>query len=90
MVTSQDVLLNDGRTLRVHDSANGDERGAFTLLWHHGSPQTGALLEPLLVAAAERGIRLLSYGRPSYGGSSPLLGRDVGRPHPMCDNWPTR
>lgn len=47
------------------------------MLWHHGSPQTGAPLVPLLSAAAERGIRLLSYGRPSYGGSSPHPGRDV-------------
>ncbi|POH59684.1 alpha/beta hydrolase, partial [Cryobacterium zongtaii] len=48
------------------------------MLWHHGSPQTGALLEPLLAAAAQRRIRLISYGRPSYGGSTPLPGRTVG------------
>ncbi|PVU84128.1 alpha/beta hydrolase [Cellulomonas sp. WB94] len=47
------------------------------MVWHHGSPQTGALLPPLLSAAAARGIRLVSSGRPSYGGSSPLPGRDV-------------
>lgn len=47
------------------------------MLWHHGSPQTGAPLEPLVSAAAARGIRLLSYGRPSYGGSSPHPGRSV-------------
>ena len=47
------------------------------MLWHHGSPQTGAPLEPLVVAAAARGIRLLSDARPSYGGSSPKPGRDV-------------
>lgn len=78
MVTSQDIRLNDGRTLRIHDSSDGDADSALTVVWHHGSPQTGALLEPLLMAAAGRDIRLLSYGRPSYGGSSPLLGRDVG------------
>ncbi|WEO78834.1 alpha/beta hydrolase [Cryobacterium sp. SO2] len=50
----------------------------LTVLWQHGSPQTGALLEPLLAAAAQRGIRMLSYGRPSYGGSTPLPGRTVG------------
>jgi pimeloyl-ACP methyl ester carboxylesterase len=49
----------------------------LTVLWHHGSPQTGALLAPLLAAAAERGVRLVSYGRPSYGGSSPRLDRTV-------------
>ena len=58
----------------MYDSGAGD---ALTVLWHHGTPQTGALLEPLVSAAAARGIRLVSYGRPNYGGSSPLPGRDV-------------
>jgi pimeloyl-ACP methyl ester carboxylesterase len=60
----------------VHDSGSSSAE-AFTVLWHHGSPQTGAPLAPLLSAAAERGIRLLSYGRPSYGGSTPQVGRNV-------------
>lgn len=79
MVIEQDVKLSDGRTLRTYDSGGelGDAGDAFTVVWHHGSPQTGAPLEPLLSAAAERGIRLVSYGRPSYGGSSPLPGRNV-------------
>lgn len=76
MLTSQDIRLRDGRSLRAHDSAPG-EGGAFTLLWHHGSPQTGAPLEPLLRAAGDRRIRLISYGRPSYGGSLPRPGRNV-------------
>src|SRR5215217_1906823 len=73
MVPPRDLQLHDGRTLRVHDAGGPDD--AFVLVWHHGSPQTGALLEPLVAAAAARGIRLVSYARPSYGGSSPL-------PHP--------
>jgi pimeloyl-ACP methyl ester carboxylesterase len=77
MTTTQDLRLADGRTVRVHDSAEGRETEAFTLLWHTGSPQTGALLEPLARAAAERGIRLFSYGRPSYGGSTSHRGRNV-------------
>ena len=78
MVSTQNLLLSDGRTLRVHDSADAHSHvHAFTVLWHHGSPQTGALLDPLLAAAAARGIRLLSYGRPGYGGSTGLLGRTV-------------
>jgi pimeloyl-ACP methyl ester carboxylesterase len=76
VVAARDVRLDDGRTLRAYDS--GPVAGeAFALLWHHGSPQTGALLEPLLSAAAARSIRLLSYARPSYGGSSHRPGRDV-------------
>lgn len=80
MVTSRNVPLRDGRILRVHDSgadAAGDRPDAVTVLWHHGSPQTGAPLEPLLRAAAVRGIRLVSYGRAGYGGSSPQPGRSV-------------
>lgn len=76
MATVQDVRLDDGRTIRVHDT--GPAAGArLTIVWHHGSPQTGAPLEPVAAAAAERGIRLVSYGRPSYGGSTPFRGRDV-------------
>ena len=73
MVTERDLTLGDGRTLHVYDSG-GD---GFTVLWHHGSPQTGRLLAPLLEAARQRGIRLLGYGRPSYGGSTPAPGRTV-------------
>jgi pimeloyl-ACP methyl ester carboxylesterase len=77
MVLTQDLRLADGRVLMVHDTGAGAAPDAVTLLWHHGSPQTGALLEPLVSAAAARGIRLLAYGRPSYGGSGPHPGRDV-------------
>jgi pimeloyl-ACP methyl ester carboxylesterase len=69
------VDLEDGRTLRAYDSGASEE---FAIVWHHGSPQTGRPLEPLLEAAATRGIRLVSYGRPSYGRSTPNPGRDVG------------
>jgi pimeloyl-ACP methyl ester carboxylesterase len=74
MVSEREIELADGRLLHVHDS---DDGGVLTVLWHHGSPQTGALLEPVLGAARARGVRLVSYGRPSYGGSSPHPGRDV-------------
>jgi pimeloyl-ACP methyl ester carboxylesterase len=76
VASERDLRLEDGRTLRAYDSG-ADSADPFTVVWHHGSPQTGAPLEPLLSAAARRGIRLLSYGRPSYGGSSPNPGRDV-------------
>lgn len=83
MISERDVRLPDDRVVRVHDTGDVHDTGgvhapdALTVLWHHGSPQTGALLEPLVAAAAARGIRLLSYGRPSYGGSSPNPGRTV-------------
>jgi pimeloyl-ACP methyl ester carboxylesterase len=77
MGSQRDVTLTDGRLLRVYDTGNQDAPDALTVLWHHGSPQTGVLLDPLVYAAAARGIRLLSYARPSYGGSSPHRGRNV-------------
>jgi pimeloyl-ACP methyl ester carboxylesterase len=81
MVSERDVRLDDGRTLHAYDG--GGPSDAFTVLWHHGTPQTGAPLEPVLEAAARRGIRILSYGRPSYGGSSPQPGR-TRSPAPRC------
>jgi pimeloyl-ACP methyl ester carboxylesterase len=77
MATSLDVQLADGRLLRTHDGGNPAGGAALTLLWHHGSPQTGELLEPVIAAAAARDIRLVAYARPSYGGSSPNRGRSV-------------
>ena len=74
----RDVRLDDGRTVRAYDAGAGaGADDAFTIVWHHGSPQTGALLDPVRAAAAARGIRLLSYARPGYGGSTERPGRDV-------------
>jgi len=67
------IVLDDGRTLEAYDGGGN----GFPIVWHHGTPQTGALIAPLLEAAAKRGIRLVSYARPSYGGSAPNPGRDV-------------
>jgi pimeloyl-ACP methyl ester carboxylesterase len=74
MVTTRDLRLADGRDLRIHDTGIGDA----TLVWHHGTPQTGALYEPLLSMAREHGMRLVSCARPGYGGSTPQPGRAVG------------
>ncbi len=68
-----DLLCADGRTLKVYDSGGDGD----VLVWHHGSPQTGAPLAPLLEMTAARGLRLVTYARPSYGGSTPQPGRDV-------------
>ena len=70
----QDVALEDGRIVRAHDTGPAD---GLAVVWHHGSPQTGAPLAPLVSAVARRGMRLVSYGRPSYGGSTPQAGRSV-------------
>jgi pimeloyl-ACP methyl ester carboxylesterase len=77
MLIKRELELTDGRRLVAYDAAAPGATEAMTLVWHHGSPQTGAPLEPLLAAAAARNIRLVTYARPSYGGSSPNPGRDV-------------
>jgi pimeloyl-ACP methyl ester carboxylesterase len=77
-VSERDVTLADGRIVHSYDTGPESGTSGLTVLWHHGSPQTGALPDPLRAAAADRGIRLISYGRPSYGGSSPYPGRSVG------------
>jgi pimeloyl-ACP methyl ester carboxylesterase len=66
-----------GGVLHAYDTGAADASAPFALVWHHGSPQTGAPLEPLVAMAAARGIRLVSYGRPGYGGSTARPGRDV-------------
>ncbi|AEG42846.1 alpha/beta fold hydrolase [Isoptericola variabilis] len=76
MSVRHDLRLPDGRVLVVHDTgpAPGD---APALVWHHGSPQSGALLRPVLDAAHDRGMRVVSCARPGYGGSTRLPGRSV-------------
>ena len=73
----RDVRVGD-RRLRVHDTGPVDgtqEHGS--VVWQTGSPQTGALLAPVVDAAAERGLRVVSYGRPGYGSSTRQPGRTV-------------
>ncbi|HKH08935.1 MAG TPA: alpha/beta hydrolase [Agromyces sp.] len=75
-VDELDVRIAGG-VLHAYDTGAADASAPFALVWHHGSPQTGAPLEPMLAMAAARGIRLISYGRPGYGGSTPRPDRDV-------------
>jgi len=82
VVTETDVQLGAGGRLHVYDAgpdqAGPDHAGArLTVLWHHGTSNTGAPPEPLFPAARQRGIRWVSYDRPGYGGSTPRPGRDV-------------
>jgi pimeloyl-ACP methyl ester carboxylesterase len=69
------LTLPDGRTLNVSSTAEADAVG--TLVWHNGSPHTGALLPPVVALAAARRLRVVTYARPSYGDSSPRPGRTV-------------
>ena len=70
------VGLRDGRTVLVDDTGPAARPGPV-LVWHHESPHTGALYEPLLRLARERGLRMIAVTRPGYGGADPLAGRSV-------------
>jgi pimeloyl-ACP methyl ester carboxylesterase len=64
----------DGRTLIVED--DGDPRGRPVLV-HLGTPNSRHLYGPNVTDAAARGLRLISWDRPGYGGSTPQPGRAV-------------
>jgi pimeloyl-ACP methyl ester carboxylesterase len=64
----------DGRTLTVREG--GDPAGV-PVLSIPGTPGSSTLYQPHVRDAEERGIRLFSYDRPGYGGSTRLKGRKV-------------
>jgi pimeloyl-ACP methyl ester carboxylesterase len=77
VVTESDLKLGDDRRLHVYDTDADDGGARLAIFWHHGTPNLGAPPQPLLPAAAQPGIRWVSYDRPAYGGSSPKPGRDI-------------
>ena len=64
----------DGRTLAVLEA--GDESG-HAVVAIHGTPGSGLLWRGMIEDAEVRGMRLLAYDRPGYGGSDPHPGRTV-------------
>jgi pimeloyl-ACP methyl ester carboxylesterase len=82
-VRATDVSPGGGRVLHVYDTGPaepgivGARDTRLPVFWLHGTPQIGAPPVPLFPAAAEHGVRWVSYDRPGYGGSSPVPGRDV-------------
>jgi pimeloyl-ACP methyl ester carboxylesterase len=74
-VTELDITLQDSRTLHVYDEGDPD---GVTVLVHHGTPSSGRLYPAAVDDARARGIRLIGYDRPGYGGSSAEPGRSVG------------
>jgi pimeloyl-ACP methyl ester carboxylesterase len=68
------VTTADGRTLTVHEGGDPD---GVPMLAHFGTPGSSLLYEPHLRDAEARGVRLFSYSRPGYAGSSRVRGRSV-------------
>lgn len=64
----------DGRSLCVE--SGGDPAGRPVLV-HGGTPNSRHLANPWLQDAEQRGIHLISYDRPGYGGSTAQPGRSV-------------
>jgi pimeloyl-ACP methyl ester carboxylesterase len=70
----REVHLADGRTLRLAE--DGDPRGR-AVFFLHGTPNSRLLYDAAAEDARRRGIRLIGYDRPGYGGSTPNPGRSV-------------
>lgn len=68
------VSAESGRVLQVIDAGQPD--GA-PILVHNGTPGSRLLYRPWVEDARSRGIRLIGYDRPGYGGSTHDPGRSV-------------
>ena len=72
-----DITTTDGRVLHAYDVGLTSRSDELVVLWHGGTPNTGAPPEPLFEVARSLGMRWIGYDRPSYGGSSPHRGATV-------------
>ncbi|MBV2354180.1 alpha/beta hydrolase [Streptomyces sp. J2-1] len=68
------ITLNDGRLVEV--TVSGPENG-FPLIYHSMTPGAGLAPRGIEREAHARGLRVVSYARPGYGGSSRAPGRSV-------------
>ena len=64
-----DVLTADGRTLHAYNLGPTGSSDELVLMWHSGTPNTGAPPEPLFDVANSLGIRWIGYDRPGYEAS---------------------
>jgi pimeloyl-ACP methyl ester carboxylesterase len=68
------VETADGRILQALERGTPD---GHPVLVHNGTPNSRLLFDSTVEAAMRHGIRLISYDRPGYGGSSRHAGRTV-------------
>src|SRR5215216_5386625 len=90
MVTETDLELSDGRTLHGYDAAAEDVDTRLVVFWHHGTPNLGTPPEPLLPAAAERGIRWCRTTGPVTVGRRLIQAATWPRRPPTSPASPTR
>ena len=68
------VSTEDGRKIRITEVG---QSGGVPVLVLRGTPQSRLLYDAWVRDAESRGIRLIAYERPGYGGSTPHPGRTV-------------
>lgn len=73
-VETRAVATRDGRTLCVEIAGEPSDRSVLVCC---GTPNSRHLFEAWIDDAAARGIRLIGYDRPGYGGSTPQPGHTV-------------
>jgi pimeloyl-ACP methyl ester carboxylesterase len=71
---SHAISLENGREIQLIEAGQLD---GVPVLMHHGTPGSRLLYHAWVEDAESRGIRLISYDRPGYGGSTPQPGRTV-------------
>ena len=69
------LALPDGRSLDV-DPGPGDP-GLPTVVMHHGTPGAGTRDRAFDAAAERAGVRVVTFSRAGYGGTTGRRGRDV-------------
>jgi pimeloyl-ACP methyl ester carboxylesterase len=73
-VSARTITTSDGRQLAVYESGDPAGRPVLAL---YGTPMGGTPYTGHVEDARARGIRLVTYDRPGYGGSDPRPGREV-------------
>lgn len=69
-----EVTRPDGRSLEVLIDA---EAAGMPLVYHSGTPTAAVWFPQLADAVSSAGLRLVTYSRPGYAGSTPMPGRSV-------------
>lgn len=68
------ILTESGRKICISETGQSD---GIPILVHTGTPGSRLLNRRWIKDAQSKGIRLISYDRPGYGGSTPKPGRTV-------------
>lgn len=74
MDTGRLIDIGSGRSLEIVEG--GDLQG-LPVIVHNGTPMVAGIIPAHDRDAREKGLRLISYGRPGYGGSDRQKGRSV-------------